>query len=289
MTGAQRSGFEPPDTIAALPLRPFEFSPSASAQADAIIEQPPDAFFQRLISDQESEAGLLVARRVLDAFLRPQAGAETAVGASAAEIAAHVAAARVQVAATIGSLAGIDLDARDAVLRQRAPLGLLGGCWLDVLSQPATQPSVIVTRLFAQHFRLRGGANPRRSVHQLRRLALEQAGVFLPDIAAADFLAAAGARPLTALHGSFYLALARLPGNFLPELIGVHYAVLALGVDDLLLGLDPMVSEAGLRHRAGARARGAAGRTRRLAAEPAAGVQSGGRDRPACAVRQPPP
>jgi hypothetical protein len=247
MTGAQRSGFEPPDTIAALPLRPFEFSPSASAQADAIIEQPPDAFFQRLISDQESEAGLLVARRVLDAFLRPQAGAETAVGASAAEIAAHVAAARVQVAATIGSLAGIDLDARDAVLRQRAPLGLLGGCWLDVLSQPATQPSVIVNRLFAQHFRLRGGANPRRSVHQLRRLALEQAGVFLPDIAAADFLAAAGARPLTARHGSFYLALSRLPGNFLPELVGVHYAVLALGVDDLLLSQTPVLTEPELR------------------------------------------
>ena len=106
---------------------------------------------------------------------------------------------------------------------------------------------MIVNRLFAQHFTLRGEANPRRSLHYQRRQRLEQDGVFLPEIAAADFLAAADARPLTALHGSFYLALSRLPANFLPELVGVHYAVLALGVDDLLLGQTPMIDETGLR------------------------------------------
>jgi hypothetical protein len=138
-------------------------------------------------------------------------------------------------------------DARDAVLRQRAPLGLVGGCWLDVLSQPATQPSVIVNRLYAQHFTLRGEGNPRRSLHYLRRRQLEEAGVYLPETGAADFLARAGARPLTALHGSFYLALSRLPANFLPELVGVHYAFHALGVDDLLSGMAPMLPEPALR------------------------------------------
>ena len=227
------------DTTTALPVRPFEFSPAAGDEADAILAQTPAALFRRLIADQESEAVWLVARRVLDAFLT-----EPGRCAGADEIAAYVASVRAELAEV---LSGIDPGAQDAVLRQRAPIGLLTGCWLDVLSQPATQPSVIVNRLFAHHFTLRGEANPRRSLHYLRRQSLEQRGVFLPEIAAADFLDAAGARPLTALHGSFYLALSKLPANFLPELTGVHYTVLALGVDDLLLGLSPMLAEPDLR------------------------------------------
>ena len=42
-------------------------------------------------------------------------------------------------------------------------------------------------------------------------LRAEDAGVFLPETGAADLLARAGARPLTALHGCFYLSLSRLP------------------------------------------------------------------------------
>ncbi len=256
------SAFEPPDTIAALPLRPFEFSPSAADAADTITALPADALYQRLLADQESEAVLLTARRVLDAFLRPHldlagtdlagtdlAGTDLAGTGSvtAAELAARVAAVRAELAAAIAGLAEFDADVRDAMLRQRAPLGLLGGCWLDVLSQPATQPSVIVNQLFAQHFKLRGEANPKLTLHARRRHALEQAGVFVPELAAADFLSATDARPLTALHGAFYLALSRLPANFLPELVGVHYAVLALGIDDLLLGVAPMLTEPELR------------------------------------------
>jgi hypothetical protein len=246
VTTSTSSFFEPPDLIAALPARPFEFSAAAASEADTIVAGPAAAMFQALIGDQENESTWLVARRVLDAFL---GSPDPADDASADEIAEHVAGVRAALTTTIESLdlARIGADARDAVLRQRAVLGLLTGCWLDVLSQPATQPSVIVNRLFAQHFTLRGEANPRRSLHCRRRQRLEQDGVFLPEIAAADFLAAADARPLTALHGSFYLALSRLPANFLPELVGVHYAVLALGVDDLLLGLDPMIAETDLR------------------------------------------
>jgi len=251
MTAAPTLAFELPDTIAALPIRAFEFSAAACEQADAIIAQRPDALFRRLLSDQESEPVLLVARRVIDAFLRqvpdrPNA-AELPPDASADDIAAQVAKIRAELAATIGSLAQIEPDARDAVVRQRAPLGLLAGCWLDVLSQPATQPSVIVNRLYTQHFIQRGEGNPRRSLHYLRRRQLEEAGIYLPEIGAADFLARADARPLTALHGSFYLALSRLPANFLPELVGLHYVFHALGVDDLLSGLAPMLPEPDLR------------------------------------------
>lgn len=261
---ASGRAFEPPDTIAALPRLGFRFTPDARDEADQIVALPPDALFRRLLADQESQAVLLAARRVIGAFVEPyehampsgmrpgevlpaRTDAEPADWTDADQIAAYVAAARTGLAAVIASLRRNGPDVRDAVARQRAPLGLIGGCWLDVLSQPATQPSVIVNRLFAQHFIQRGEGNPRRSLHQLRRAAMEADGIFLPDIGAAEFLAQAGALPLTCLHASFYLALSRLPANFLPELAGVHYAFHALGVDDLLAGLPPMLPEPMLR------------------------------------------
>jgi Iron-containing redox enzyme len=252
------AAFELPDTIAALPRLGFEVSARASEEADAIIAQPPHELFRRLLRDQESEAVHLVARRVLDTFFNDTAFIAAAcadtvsagrlrAGASADEIAAQVSQARAGLAAAVAALRDAEPGVRDAVLRQRAPLGLLGGCWLDVLSQPATQPSVIVNRLFAQHFALLGEGNPARSLAQLRRRRLEDAGVYLPQLGAEDFLARAGARPLTALHASFCLALSRLPATFLPELVGVHYAISALGVDDLLLGMTPVLPEPALR------------------------------------------
>jgi Iron-containing redox enzyme len=248
------SVFEPPDTIAALPRIGFRFTQSAREESDAIIALPPEQLFHRLLADQESEAVLLTARRVIAAFLAPAEQALATGGAGdgddapdATAIAAEVGRARAGLADVVGTLRRAESDALDAVLRQRAPIGLIGGCWLDVLSQPATQPSVIVNRLFAQHYIQRGEGNPRRSLHQLRRAALEAAGVYLPETGAAEFLSQAGARPLTCLHGSFYLAMSRLPASFLPELVGVHYAFHALGVDDLLTGLPPMLPEPALR------------------------------------------
>ena len=242
--------FELPDTMAALPRSAFEFSAQACDEADAIIARDPHALFQRLLSDQESEAVHLVALRVISGFLgdydvRPAAWPPA--DGSADDIAARVSEVRNDLAESIQSLRDAEADTRALVLRQRAPLGQLGGCWLDVLSQPATQPSIIVNRLFAQHFTLRGEDNPRRSVHSLRRRRLEDAGIYLPQTGAADFLARARARPLTALHACFYLALSRLPASFLPELVGVHYVFHALGVDDLLTGMTPALPEPELR------------------------------------------
>ena len=69
MTSTPAPFFEPPDLIAALPVRPFEFSAAACREADSIVAGPAPALFRRLICDQESESTWLVARRVLDAFL----------------------------------------------------------------------------------------------------------------------------------------------------------------------------------------------------------------------------
>src|SRR5262249_48967052 len=80
-----------------------------------------------------------------------------------------------------------------------------------------------------------------------RRRAIEEAGVFLPEIGSAEFLRKADPRPLTAWHASWYLALSRYPASYLPEVVGVHYAFLALGLDDLLTGSPAALPEPALR------------------------------------------
>src|SRR5215475_5149750 len=113
MTAAPVPEFELPDTIAALPRRGFEFSPGTPAAADEILSQPAHALFQRLLRDQESEAVLLTARRVLHAFLRPAAAAASPTDTSPADsspadvagrIAAEVGRVRSGLAETIESL-----------------------------------------------------------------------------------------------------------------------------------------------------------------------------------------
>ncbi|QHC22841.1 iron-containing redox enzyme family protein [Streptomyces sp. GS7] len=235
-----RTAFPLPDRTTSLPRAPFHFSPYAAEEATAVLEGEPADLFRRLLADQESETTFLIARRVLAAFL---ATAEPQPGTDAEAIAAQVRETRRALEPAVTALRAAGTETRDLVLRQRAPLALLAGCWLDTVSQAATQPSVIVNRLFGQHFRLQGEGIPQRGLLARRRRALVELGVHLPEIEAADFLGRAGARPLTALHAAFPLALSRLPASFLPELIGVHYAVFALGVDDLLLGTEPLLPE----------------------------------------------
>ncbi|MFH7596485.1 iron-containing redox enzyme family protein [Streptomyces racemochromogenes] len=246
--------FSLPDLTTSLPSGPFEASPAGAAEAARITAGPPAGLFRRLIADQESEAVLLAARRVLAAFLGPDDedadGGTAAPGpdADADAVAAHVLAARAELAAVLGPLRSHpDPEVRAAVLRQRAPLALTGGCWLDTLSQAATQPAEIVGRLFGQHWLLQGEGTSEAGLLGRRRRALIGHGVHLPGVESAAFLDEAGARPLTALHGAFHLALSRLPASFLPEVVGVHYAAHALGLDELLLGTEPMLTESDVR------------------------------------------
>ncbi|MEU3405614.1 iron-containing redox enzyme family protein [Streptomyces sp. NPDC006670] len=252
-----RSSYAPaftlPDLTTSLPSGPFEASPQGAAEAARITAGPPADLFRRLIADQESEAVLLAARRVLAAFLTPgdedtAPGPDVDADADADAVAAHVLAARAELAAVLGPLrTHPDPQVRTAVLRQRAPLALTGGCWLDTLSQAATQPAEIVGRLFGQHWLLQGEGTSEAGLSGRRRRALTVHGVHLPGVESAAFLDAAGALPLTALHGAFHLALSRLPASFLPEVVGVHYAAHALGLDELLLGTEPMLAEADVR------------------------------------------
>lgn len=200
--------------------------------------------FRRLLDDQESETGLAVARHVLAAFLDEGGPAEPA---TVSGLIALIGAARTELGSLLVELADEDGEVGEQVLRGRAPLALLAGCWLDTLSQPATQPAVLVNRLFAHHFELKGRGRLQHARYELRRGRLAARGVTLPDVEEADFLRRAEARPLTVLHGAFYLALSRLPASFLPELVGVHVAFHLLGVDDLLLGTQPALADDELR------------------------------------------
>ncbi|MFV2104316.1 iron-containing redox enzyme family protein [Micromonospora sp. LOL_024] len=238
--------FELPDTTTSLPVVGFEFDPSTARPAADLLAGPPTAALHRLLREQESPVGLLAARRLLAGFLdAPRVG--DAADDRADALADRVLTVRADLVSRLRDLASTDGEIRDAVLRQRAPLALLGGCWLDTVSQPATQPALVVNRIFAHHFVLQGEGNLQRGVHHLRRRALEQAGVHLPAIDAVDFADRARTRPLTAVHGLFHVGLSRLPASFLPEVVGVHVAYHLLAVDDRLLGLAPPLADESLR------------------------------------------
>ncbi|MFJ5552610.1 iron-containing redox enzyme family protein [Streptomyces sp. NPDC093225] len=254
-----------PDLTTSLPRAPFEASPAGAVEAAAIAAGEPAELFRRLLADQEGESALLAARRVLAGFLDADcdAGSDPAYDGQVADslaegalagdadadaVAAHVLAVRAELAPALAALREhADPEVRAAVLRQRAPLALAGSCWLDTVSQAATQPAEIVGRLFGHHWLLMGEGTAQAGESARRRRALAELGVFLPEIEAEGFLRETGARPLTALHGAFRLALSRLPGAFLPEVVGVHYAAHALGLDDLLLGSAPLLGEADVR------------------------------------------
>ncbi|MFG3510583.1 iron-containing redox enzyme family protein [Streptomyces sp. NPDC047821] len=254
-----RSTVPPRDLTTSLPTGPVRAGRAAADEAAAVVAGAPADLFRRLLADQESEAALLTARQVLHGFLEETHAGDAAptgddaearpTGDDAEAIAAYVLAARARIAPAVAALTRAEAgpEVRDAVLRQRAPLTLLGACWLDTVSQAATQPAVIVNELFGHHFALTGEGTWDKGATARHRRALAEQGVHLPDVAAASFLDDAAARPLTALHGAFRLALSRLPASFLPEVVGVHYAVHALGVDDLLIGTEPVLPEEAVR------------------------------------------
>jgi hypothetical protein len=229
-----------------------ECSAEALRASDAILGLRPVELAFRILRDQESEASVIASRRLIAGFLsRPapcgdDAGSQAALDTADA-IAGHVARRRADIAQRVERLLALTGEEKEILLRQRALISMLAGCWLDTISQPATQPSPIVNHLFGHHLRLLGRGLPQRSLHYELRRALEQAGIFLPEAIDIDFPRKAGVRPLTAAHAAYYLSLSRFPATFLPEVVGTHYAFFALGIDDALYATAPMLDEGELR------------------------------------------
>ena len=228
--------FELPDTIAALPRTAVRIQRGRGwDEARAILSAGPDELFRRLLRDQESEAVLLAARRVSTRSCgeargrRPGRALRWASRRMPTPSPAQVAAARGDAGRDHPRPRGPGAGrARGWSPGSAHRSALLGGCWLDVLS-PAGHPALDNRQppLRAALRTARRGATS-AAVAGLRRGAarMEEARESTCRRSARrTSCARAEARPLTALHGCFYLALSRLPANFLPELVGVHYAV----------------------------------------------------------------
>ncbi|MET0445654.1 MAG: hypothetical protein ABW151_13860, partial [Pseudorhodoplanes sp.] len=145
-------------------------------------------------------------------------------------------------AAALDGVSALGTAARQSLLRRRAALSLLGDCWLDTVSQPATQPAAIANILFGQRWLLLGEGCPARSCVALRRRSIEAAGIFLPPISDAGFFHVAATESVTSLQAAFLPSLSRYPATYLPELVGIHAACHALGIDDRIAGLVPIVT-----------------------------------------------
>ncbi|WP_338426274.1 iron-containing redox enzyme family protein [Sphingopyxis kveilinensis] len=221
--------------------------------ADAALAAEPAEIAAHLLNDGESEAMLLVAKQILDATLAlpewddgamdmvAQAPALRSGRVDRDALRRSLEDQRVAAAAMLDGAAALGTAARQALLRGRAALSLLGDCWLDTVSQPATQPAAIVNGLFGQRWSLLGEGRPARSCVAMRRRSLEAAGIFLPALSDPTFFREAASDAMTSLHAAFLLSLSRYPATYFPELIGIHAACHALGIDDRIAGLDPIV------------------------------------------------
>ncbi|MCH7230949.1 iron-containing redox enzyme family protein [Glycomyces sp. L485] len=226
------------DTTTSLPIHPHRFSPEASDAAGAVLARQPRVWLERLLTDAESQKARLLALRIADAVF------DTAPGHAEADPAELVLHRREALQARIDRHRGG--PAWNGLVRQRAPLALIAGSWLDMVSQPATEPAVIVNRLSAHRLALKGDGVVTDSLEAARRRALEAAGIHLPALRAADFTHRSETRPLTAVHTAFYAALSLVSATRLPEVIGVHCAYFLLGVDDHVLGGEAAIPETDL-------------------------------------------
>jgi len=233
----------------------FEFSPGAREQAAAALSGDPAAMFHRLLADQESEATIYAAKQILDATLAEPVAVDPALRDALApdrqapgldRLRRHVESLADEIRERVAVATRGHERARFAVLRERAPLSLIIGCWLDTISQPATQPGIVTNLLYGQHFAWLGAGSPENAVSHARRHALERAGLALPPILDRHFAKKAGSSDESLLSASFYLSLAQFPANYLPEVVGIHYAVHALAIDDAILGTETPFSHADL-------------------------------------------
>lgn len=228
-------------------LRSFHFSAGAAQDGTRLLQQPAAELFHAILTGKESEGVLFAAKSVVDAVLAGALGAPSApppqgdlFEALSGQLALLREAARHTCARTLG-----DPGLRASALRERAAVSLAGTCWLERVSQPATQPAGDVNLLFARYFEDLGAGNPERARAVRSRRVLERHGVFLPEIGARDFAALAQADPATLALASFYLSLGAFTASYLPEVIGIDWVVRALGVDRLLAGDEAADADAG--------------------------------------------
>jgi hypothetical protein len=215
----------------------FAFTPGTEAEAQVILAQGAGAILHRLVSDQESEAALYAAKQVLDARLADAATRLSLPEGQGEALLDWLAETGAGLARRIEAAVRGEPRARRAVLRERAALALVAGAWCDTVSQPATQPGRAVNELLGQHYRWLGEGVIEKAVPELRRRAMNAAGVVLPGLIERSFAEKAMPAASTAMDAAYLVALSRYPANYLPEVVGTHLAYHGLALDTALFGV----------------------------------------------------
>ncbi|QSB06883.1 iron-containing redox enzyme family protein [Natronoglycomyces albus] len=231
--------FDLPDTSTSLPIRAPEVSPEAVVGVERTIAASAPTWFGALLRDIENEQARWLSRRLAHGFLHAAANDQIAqdLGTntqSADEVVSYLLERAETLGHDIARLRG--QPQLRYLLRERAPIALLGPAWLDTVSQPASEPAVIVNRLGAHRFAARGEGTVELSTAAVRRRELEAQAIALPDLLADDFCTHCESRDITTAHAAVILALSLNGASLLPEIVGAHCAASMLAVDDKLLG-----------------------------------------------------
>ncbi|ACS86864.1 iron-containing redox enzyme family protein [Musicola paradisiaca] len=228
------------DNTTSLPEEKFHFSPDAHAALTALRDSADvHELYSSLVSDIESETQQLLALQLIQTFLSAPLPSPTWERAG---FEAYIVRAKTTLAQSATMLLRSDEEERSILLKQRALLSMLAGCWLDRVSQPATEPAGVVNLLNAHHFTLKGCGEISLSQQQQRQRRFAASGITLPFIGVAGAPTQLHSNALTLWQAVFWLAFSRLPASYLPEVAGIHFAYYALGFDDALLEMPPSLA-----------------------------------------------
>lgn len=228
------------DNTTSLPRQGVLFSSELRARANVLESLSAEEKLTRLSCDRESEESLFLAHSIAHGVFSKAKHHNELCPEDRPSISNWLHDKRCQLQEQVGNLRReYTPSVRAVLIRQRAPITHLSGCWLDRVSQPATEPATIVSLLTAHRFKLKGHASIQSSQIQHWRNSMVSQGVDLPPLHASDFFASCDMQSLTASHAAFYLALSYVPATYLPELVGLHVAHYLLSFDSALLGCSP--------------------------------------------------
>ncbi|CAI1114002.1 Uncharacterised protein [Serratia marcescens] len=232
------------DSTTSLPSEKFHFSPAAYAALDGMREGA-DArtLYQTLSGDLESETQQLLSLQLIQTLLTAPLRMSSPQPGDRKALEDYLAQAKGSLKHAADQLQLADEEVRQDLLKQRALLSMLAGCWLDRVSQPATEPADIVNILNAHHFSVKGVSDIGHSQQQQRQHRFAALGVTIPFVGVPGALNQLQSNDLTLWQALFWLAVSRLPASYLPEVVGIHVAYYVLAFDDALLDMHAILCE----------------------------------------------
>jgi hypothetical protein len=232
------------DGTTSLPRGRFHFSPDAQTKLQTrLATGSVNDFYLLFTEDLESEDQQLLALQLLETLLISSMTKKERPLDSMQMLESYLTQAKETLQQRIKQFALLEASERKIIFQQRALLSLLAGCWLDYVSQPATEPALIVCQLSSHNFQIKGNGEINNSQQQRRYRHFAELDIHIPEVYTSGILSNLRTTELTVWQATFWLAISRLPASYLPEIIGFHYAYYSLGFDDALLGMPALISE----------------------------------------------